>query len=383
MTLLPGNYSQAAWWYGAAGSGKSTLAELVEAMHRQSVRLNLETLGDRFSLEPLVGASLILVDEVECERWAEGRFKTLISGNGIGIDRKNEKALASYHSRAKWIITSNSAPFVRDKSDGVWRRLVVVYWGVEIHESERQTDFHKILIEKEGKLILDWMLEGARRIIARGRTLSERELPDASRRAKQQARSNSDSVRAWVEDMRVIRSPEQWMPLHEVYKHYSNWCSTQGFTEGEKLTSRQFWRGMAEAGLVKPDRKVNRRINGEQTDLYEIEILGPLSELATTWASAHMVATNTEEVMTTDEIYVQYKGWVEKRIAENGFNPRNLLTQDEWLSTLTKSGFINDRIRVERDGKVCYRIRVNERRDPAEVGKALNKAPEELPGAFK
>ncbi|OWQ77426.1 Replication protein E1, partial [Stenotrophomonas maltophilia] len=45
MTLLPGVYSQAAWWHGVAGSGKSTLAEIVEAMHRQVARCNLETLG--------------------------------------------------------------------------------------------------------------------------------------------------------------------------------------------------------------------------------------------------------------------------------------------------------------------------------------------------
>lgn len=382
MTLLPGNYSQAAWWYGAAGSGKSTMAELVEAMHRQSVRLNLETLGDRFSLEPLIGASLILVDEVECERWAEGRFKTLVSGNGIGIDRKNEKALASYHSRAKWLITSNSAPFVRDKSNGVWRRLVVVYWGVEIPEDERMEDFHKVLLEKEGRLILDWMLEGARRIIARGRALSDRELPEAARQAKQLARNNCDSVRAWANDMRVVRQPEHWMPLQEVYKHYSSWCAAQGFTENDKLTSRQFWRGMAEAGLVKPDRKVNRRINGEQTDLYEIEILGPATELATTWASAHKVETNIESTMTADEIYGQFKQWVEMMISKCEFNPRNLLTQGEWMAALAKAGFINDRIMVERDGQACYRIRISNRSEGPTRDKAAVAMEVDLPGVF-
>jgi phage/plasmid-associated DNA primase len=118
MTLLPGVYSQAAWWHGVAGSGKSTLAEIVEAMHRQVARCNLK-LGDRFSLEPMIGASLILVDEVECEKWAEGRFKTMVSGNGIGIDRKNQKQLASYHSTAKWIITSTRPLHPRQEQRGV------------------------------------------------------------------------------------------------------------------------------------------------------------------------------------------------------------------------------------------------------------------------
>jgi P4 family phage/plasmid primase-like protien len=367
MTLLPGNYSQAAWWYGAAGSGKSTLAELVEAMHRQSVRLNLETLGDRFSLEPLVGASLILVDEVECEKWAEGRFKTLVSGNGIGIDRKNEKALASYHSRAKWLITSNSAPFVRDKSNGVWRRLVVVYWGAEVPEDERQTDFHKILLEKEGKLILDWMLEGARRIIARGRAMSERELPEAALRAKQHARNNSDSVRAWATEMRVVRKPDHWMPLKEVYKLYSNWCATQGYTESDKLTSKQFWRGMSEAGLTKPDRKVNRRLPGPdggtvQTELYELEILGSYGELANQWACAQHVSTATKNVLTAEEIYSNYKAWADKQVEDKALSEGNLLEAKEWMVALDAAGYINKYTMVERevDGVniECFRMRI-------------------------
>lgn len=146
MTLLPGVYSQAAWWHGVAGSGKSTLAEIVEAMHRQVARCNLETLGDRFSLEPMIGASLILVDEVECEKWAEGRFKTMVSGNGIGIDRKNQKQLASYHSTARWIITSNSAPFIRDKSNGVWRRLTVVHWKKAVPVNQHDPDLVKNIL---------------------------------------------------------------------------------------------------------------------------------------------------------------------------------------------------------------------------------------------
>lgn len=283
MTLLPGNYSQAAWWYGKAGSGKSTLAELVEAMHRQAVRINLETLGDRFSLEPLIGASLILVDEVECEKWAEGRFKTVVSGNGIGVDRKNEKALASYHSKAKWIITSNGPPFVRDKSDGVWRRLTVVYWGEPVDEKDRVPDLQKKILEGEAKLVLDWMLEGARRIVARGRPLAEHELPVEVQRAKRGARHNSDSVRAWAFEERVSQAPGNFMPLPAVYQHYESWCEAQGYTPSETLTPRQFWRGMADAGLVDPSKKRNRRVHGKQVDHYELQILGREVEGPPNW----------------------------------------------------------------------------------------------------
>lgn len=289
MTLLPGVYSQAAWWHGVAGSGKSTLAEIVEAMHRQVARCNLETLGDRFSLEPLIGASLILVDEVECEKWAEGRFKTMVSGNGIGIDRKNQKQLASYHSTAKWIITSNSAPFIRDKSNGVWRRLTVVHWKKAVPQHEHDPDLVKKILAEEGQLVLDWMLEGARRIVARGRALSENDadMPEAVRAAKLAARHGSDQVMAWAQAERVVRveTDECTLPMREVYENYKNWGYRQGLADIDLLTGRQFWRGLKEMGLDDGVRS-NRRVNGKQEECVRLRINGAVLQAAVTKPSA-------------------------------------------------------------------------------------------------
>lgn len=371
MTLLPGNYSQAAWWYGAAGSGKSTLAELVEAMHRQSVRLNLETLGDRFSLEPLVGASLILVDEVECEKWAEGRFKTLVSGNGIGVDRKNEKALASYHSRAKWLITSNSAPFVRDKSDGVWRRLSIVEWRHTVPQKKRVDDFHLVLLEEEGKLILDWMLEGARRIVERGRMLSDDELPEEARQTKQAARNNCDSVRSWANEMRVSRHVGSWIPLHKVYGQFKTWCTVQGFEANEILTSRQFWRGMSAAGLVQTSRKSNRNVDGKQTECYEISILGRASDDACQWASAARVIADDAVVTTEDALVEHYASWAADRMRNAQLDPRRVLDRERFLLALEKAGYIDTLSKVSQqiEGREVRGYRLSIRGDvpPSEI----------------
>lgn len=302
MTLLPGVYSQAAWWHGVAGSGKSTLAEIVEAMHRQVARCNLETLGDRFSLEPLIGASLILVDEVECEKWAEGRFKTMVSGNGIGIDRKNQKQLASYHSTAKWIITSNSAPFIRDKSNGVWRRLTVVHWKKAVPQHQHDPDLVKKILAEEGQLVLDWMLEGARRIVARGRALTENDadMPEAVRAAKLAARQSSDQVMAWAQTERVVRveTDECTIPMREVYENYKNWGYRQGLTEIDLLTGRQFWRGMKELGLDDGARS-NRRVNSKQEECVRLRINGAVLQAAVTKPSASVTVMPVPGVAPT------------------------------------------------------------------------------------
>jgi len=270
MTLLPGNYQMAAWWHGAAGSGKSSLAEAVEAMHNKVARLDLATLSDVFALEHIIGANLILVDEVECDRWKEGTFKTLVSGNGIGINRKHLSVL-NYHSKAKWIITSNSAPFFRDKSGGVARRLSIVEWAHTIPEDERITDFHKKLLEEEGQLFLDWMLEGARRVVARGRFMADHELPEAARSYKQAVIHNADSIASWVHSDRVAfgeaAGSDKWKSIKAIHARYVAWCQKKGFEVEEILSQRQFTRGLKIAGHLR-GRPSNRRINGEQADCF-------------------------------------------------------------------------------------------------------------------
>lgn len=265
ITLLPGNYSVAAWWYGDAGSGKSMMAEICAAMQRQVASIHLDELGDAFGLESIVGASLIVVDEVEQEKWAESRFKSLVSGNGVNVNRKHEKALLSYHSKAKWIITSNPPPFVRDKSDGVWRRLCPVKWSVIVPENQRKESFHHELLAEEGTAILDWMLEGARRVVQRGRFMPEQERPDAVREAKEYAQTNCDSVLAWITEnnVRVVTDleKERWKSQNKIYEHY---CQASEAAHRAVLDKTPFWRAVHASTRLRGFSKSNRRHEGKQ-----------------------------------------------------------------------------------------------------------------------
>ncbi len=265
VTLLPGNFSVAAWWYGEAGSGKSMMAEICAAMQRQVASIHLDELGDGFGLESIVGASLIVVDEVEQEKWAESRFKSLVSGNGVNVNRKHEKALLSYHSKAKWIITSNPPPFVRDKSDGVWRRLCPVKWSVIVPEDQRKENYHSELLAEEGLAILDWMLEGARRVVQRGRFMPEHERPDAVREAKAYAQTNCDSVLAWITENNVRvetgLEKDRWKTQNRIYEHY---CEATEAAHRAVLDRTPFWRAVHASTKLRGFAKSNRRQDGKQ-----------------------------------------------------------------------------------------------------------------------
>lgn len=277
MTLLPYSLSVAVWWYGAAGSGKSMLAELLELTQRQAVRIQLDQLNDTFGLETLVGASLVVVDEVEQEKWGEARFKSLVSGNGVNINRKHEKGLPSYHLEAKWIITSNPRPFVRDKTDGVWRRLDVVEWAVVVPEEERIAGFHHTIFEEEGQELLHWMLAGALRIIQRGRYRSDAERPQGAQEAKKDARLASDSVLRWIVDCNVRVDSGHWETLDAIYAHYEAHVDSW---HGEPLGKPPFWRALNNHPRLQGLKCSNRRQNGKQVRMYNLAWGAPMKKQA-------------------------------------------------------------------------------------------------------
>lgn len=262
QTLLPANYGIAGWFYGQGANGKGVLMEVVEAIHRQSCRLRLDRLSERFALEPLIGASLLLVDEVANGKFDEEIFKTIITGNGIDIDRKYDKPLRSYRPRAKALISSNIIPHIRDKSDGVWRRIVFILWQIQIAEENRIPDLDKKIIASELHIVLDWLLMGAVRIVQRGRFLTEDEMPASIKTQKQSMRLENDSVLAWTDEEGIHQTPNIWTENDVIYDSYHDWCASAQRTP---LGVEMFWKNIRNRFPSVKNKQVRKQIGGKST----------------------------------------------------------------------------------------------------------------------
>ena len=276
QTLLPANYGIAGWFYGQGANGKGVLMEVVEAIHRQSCRLRLDRLSDRFSLEPLIGASLVLVDEVANGKFDEEMFKTLITGNGCDIDRKYEKPLRSYRSRAKWLISANTVPHIRDKSDGVWRRIVFIRWQNQIAEENRIPDLDKKIIASELHIVLDWLLMGAARIVQRGRFLTEDEMPASIKAQKQSMRLENDSVLSWIDEECIHQSVDVWTENGAIYDSYHDWCDAAQRTP---LGVEMFWKNIRNRFPSVITKQVRKQIHGKSTRkrLSNLSLVAPVT----------------------------------------------------------------------------------------------------------
>lgn len=155
-------------FWGEGSNGKSTLIDIIRAVlgtyavkvpieaflrddHRKAGQATPELMGLRgahaaFASEPPEGAQL-----------AEDKVKQ-VTGDGNIQARGLFQGMVEFPATFKMIISFNPKPKIRGKDKGIWRRIVLVPFGVTIDEPD-ETLAERI---KQNELagVLNWMLEG-------------------------------------------------------------------------------------------------------------------------------------------------------------------------------------------------------------------------------
>ncbi|MTI74436.1 MAG: hypothetical protein FH747_12390 [Stenotrophomonas sp.] len=267
LSFLPNIYQQAAWWVGDGGAGKGTLSKLLLRFHSKSATLDLHKLADPHHLEPLVGATFVMVDEVEQKgRWAEKEWKSIISNDPVSVNPKHRPSF-KYQSTAYWIICSNQEPLIRDDSDGVRRRLVVVPWPGSARARGASTpDLDRKIFEQEGTLFLGWIVEGLMRLLKRGGPLSGAALPEAVKAMSRQIHTDNDSMETWFEACEIVPASGVEHTKGEIYEAYCKYAEDAHLFVYER---ESFWKRFKRRPDIRNGgvREVRGRRGTERTQL--------------------------------------------------------------------------------------------------------------------
>lgn len=249
-TLLGICSRRAVWMIGDGKNGKSTIVDILKWFHKCWAVSDLHELTDGFGLENILGASLVICDEVAKKGgWGESRFKTLIGWNSIRVNRKTKVALNT-SVRAHWFISSNQLPIITDNSKGVWDRIDFVPWSQEVKKKNPQ--LAEEVCEFEASIVLDWLLEGALRAVKRlapDAIEKEPQQPRACRDLFNSARKFSNSARAWIDEENIFillpnedGTPNLLRTKREVYEHYQRWCEES--QSAEAMKPEKFWQNL-------------------------------------------------------------------------------------------------------------------------------------------
>ena len=223
--LLPSNkFQKFLALEGSGANGKSVFCVLLTALvGKDNVsNVGLDRFADRFYLVETVGKLLnIASDTSELDKAAEGAIKQFTSGDRMTFERKNEQPF-SWTPTARLVVSWNNRPRFADRTDGLWRRMILLPFNATIPEHKRRPEFSSEdwWIESghmEG--ILQWAIEGLRRLEDQGGFTK----PEICERLLNQYRLESNPAEAFLRESFTF-DPACRLPVDEVFDQYQGYC---------------------------------------------------------------------------------------------------------------------------------------------------------------
>lgn len=200
---------------------------LLGAANVSSVGLEQFSATRTFPLAAMVGKHANIVEEIsEMDKVAEGILKQLVSGGTITVERKFGQPFEAKMT-ARLTFATNVLPRFRDRSDGLWRRLILLPFNVQIPEHKQNKNLvSETWWQESGELpgIFNWAIRGLVRLKKRGYF----KIPAESNAALQEYKLDSNPSKAFLTD-----HCEGMLGAHvsstEVYRAYSTWAKMNGY----------------------------------------------------------------------------------------------------------------------------------------------------------
>lgn len=235
------NEQALAFFYGMGANGKSALVDLmarllgsyaatakIESLTGQNRRSGGDATPDLISI---VGARMVRASEPEKGvQWQEGLIKQLTGGEPILVRALNENFFEA-EPRFKLTIGGNHAPDIRGMDDGIWRRLMIVPFDVQIPKEERDPMLVQRMLA-EGPGILNWLVEGARYYLEGGLAPPEQVMA-----ATDTLRKDADPYGKFLDEACVVTGDERdSLSSRELMLCFMFWQMQRGETPFKERT---------------------------------------------------------------------------------------------------------------------------------------------------
>ena len=179
----------------------------------------------------------------------EAKVKDLTGGDTISARHMKEDFwdLIPTH---KFGLSGNYKPVIRGSDDGIWRRLRLVPWLVQVAEIDVAKALpEKLFAERAG--ILRWIVLGCLEWQRVG--LAD---PEVVRGATGEYREESDAIGKYMAE-RVVFGKEEIVPRAEIRKAYETWCEEQGY---QPIGARRFAQRLRELGVTEAGKRVGTTV---------------------------------------------------------------------------------------------------------------------------
>lgn len=214
---------------GEAGAGKSVLLLILNEilLGKENVsNVTWQALNDRFKTAELFGKLANIFADLPTKNIDDnGIFKALVGEDYLTVERKNKNPF-SFRSYARLLFSCNSIPRnYGDKSDGFYRRLIIIRFTHAVAEAKRDPDLlDKLRNESDG--IFLWALEGLKRLMNNNFKFS---ITETNIQELQRYKEDSNSVLAFVTEWCELDASAE-TPRSEIYNQYKAYCDRCGMS---------------------------------------------------------------------------------------------------------------------------------------------------------
>lgn len=234
--------------HGHGSNGKSTIFDIFARLSGEyGTQADFQTFldtgprnGPRNDVARLAGARLVRSIELgENKKLNEGLVKSLTGGDIVSARFLYSEEF-EFTPQFKLWLAANHKPIIRGTDYGIWRRIRLIPFEVQITPEQNDKALPKKL-RAELPGILAWAIEGCQEWLAEGLR-----PPASVLAATDDYRSESDVLGAFIEDACEV-SPAYEIQAGDLYRTYVLWSKNNGeFT----MTATMFGRRLTERGHI-------------------------------------------------------------------------------------------------------------------------------------
>jgi putative DNA primase/helicase len=206
--------------------------------------------GPRNDLAALAGARYVSINELQAgDRLDEQVVKMIAGREPISARFLHQEFFEFTPTFTPWLRT-NHKPIIYGVEEGIWRRLVLLKFGVQIPEDQKDSSLEdKLFAERDG--ILMWMIEGARLFLREGLCISL-----SMRNDLLGYRGDSDLLGEFLSDTTwASNSVADKIEQKLFYTSYRMWSAVNG---SQPMAKKSFTQRLIERGIKETKSGGNR-----------------------------------------------------------------------------------------------------------------------------
>lgn len=304
---------------GPSRTGKTELSRVLRLLIGDPIATpSVAEISERFGLASLFDAAAWIRDDAinEGDDLDPQRFKTIVTGEPIDIERKHRPAVTGVELALPVLLTTNSLPKARDKSDAIFNRSLVLEMTSIVSEEDAHAARARLGVPKgatigqhiwrdEAAGILNWALEGLERLVKRG----SYDVPESVRNAIQRFKDDNNPVGEWARSA-VVKAPYGRVSRSDIMCAYHGWQREQDGDEARAFGARAFFprlRSAAPWAGDMTDSNGRRYVTGlqlsdEGLQLWDLHNQGPQLKGGSKGASLNKIEVNKLMPVTSPEL---------------------------------------------------------------------------------